>query len=224
VSDSHLDWWMDAQSQWHQGEPPPDWWQASDGRWHAPTWEDATEEASGAAPPGGRHLAGGGRWQHVVDAYWGWPRWARIATPVAAMFVVIAAIGLVAALGLRDGDDGRIATDESTTTPPESTAPSSDLAAAGPAGTTTTVSATTSTASTTTPQESEPTATTIAPPTPSTPPPTAPPEPDRGVQPRAPCSPEGATAVSDEGVPLICTIQKCRGAPYDQPRWREATC
>jgi hypothetical protein len=224
VSDSHLDWWMDAQSHWHQGEPPPDWWQASDGRWHAPTWEDPTEETSGAAPPGGRHLAGAGRWQHVVDAYWGWPRWARIATPVAAMLVVIAAIGLVAALGLRDGDGARVATDQSTTTPPESTAPSSDLAAAGLAGTTTTVSATTSTASTTTLQESEPTATTIAPPTPSTPPPTAPPEPDRGVQLRAPCSPEGATAVSDEGVPLICTIEKCRGAPYDQPRWREATC
>lgn len=224
MSDSHLDWWMDAQSQWHQGQPPPDWWQASDGRWHAPTWEDPTEEASGSPPPGGRHLAGRGRWQHVVDAYWGWPRWARIATPVTAMLVVIAAIGLVAALGLGDGDGGVVATDESTTTRPESTGPSSDLAAAGPVGTTTTVSATTSTASTTTaPQEPEPTTTTIAPPTPTSPPPTAPPEPDR-VQPRAPCSPEGATAVSDEGVPMICTTQKCRGAPYDQPRWREATC
>jgi cytoskeletal protein RodZ len=136
------------------------------------------------------------------------------------MLVVIAAIGLVAALGLRNGDDGRVATDQSTTTPPESTRPSSDLAAAEPARTTTTVSATTSTASTSTTQESEPT--TIVPPTPSSPPTTAPPAPERDVQPRAPCSPEGATAVSDEGVPLICTVQKCHGA-RDHPELAQLT-
>jgi hypothetical protein len=44
------------------------------------------------------------------------------------------------------------------------------------------------------------------------------------VHPGALCSPEGATALSDEGVPLTCTTQKCHGTPFNQPRWRAATC
>ena len=30
-----------------------------------------------------------------------------------------------------------------------------------------------------------------------------------------PCSPEGATAVTSDGVPMTCTTQKCHGAPFD---------
>jgi hypothetical protein len=225
VSDSQVSWWMDAHSRWHEGLPPPDWWQASDGRWHPPTWGDPTEEERIGPVSDGRHLAGGGRWQHVVDAYWSWPRWARIATPVSAMLLALGAIGLVAFLGLRERDGDLTATGESTTSRPEVTGPSSNAAAGGPAATTTTVSTdTTSTAPTSTaPLQPGPTSTTIAPGT-APPPSTTPPQTNGGVQLRAFCSPEGATAVSNEGVPVTCTTQKCHGAPYDQPRWRQTTC
>ncbi len=226
MSDSHLNWWMDAHSRWHEGLPPPDWWQASDGRWYPPTWGDPTREERSGPLSGGRHLAGGGRWQNVVDAYWGWPRWARIATPVSALLLVLGAIGLVAFLGLRDSDRGLAATEESTTSRLEVTAPSSNAAAAGPTATTTTVSTTTTSPAptTTAPLQPEPTSTTISERPPSSPTPTTPPESQSGVHARALCSPEGATAVSDEGVPMTCTTQKSRGAPYDQPRWRRTTC
>jgi hypothetical protein len=51
---------------------------------------------------------------------------------------------------------------------------------------------------------------------------TAPPTTD--IHPGAPCSPEGAVAVTSDGMSLVCTTQKCHGAPFADPRWRRADC
>ena len=44
------------------------------------------------------------------------------------------------------------------------------------------------------------------------------------IHPGAPCSPEGAVAVTGDGMSLVCTTQKCHGAPFGDPRWRRAEC
>ena len=54
--------------------------------------------------------------------------------------------------------------------------------------------------------------------------PTTPPPPGTGVRQGSACSPEGATAITQDGVPMTCTAQKCHGAPFDSPRWRRTAC
>ena len=222
---SHLDWWMDAKSRWHQGRPPPDWWQANDGRWHPPAPGDTTAEVTIGPSEGGTHLAGDGRRKTIVQTYRGWPKRARVAALVSATLLALGAVGVAATEGLREGDRNVAVADESTTTTgPEITVPSSDASTAA-ATATTTVDSTTTTAvrTTTAPPLPDETSTTVAP-DPGSPVPTTPPHPDSGVHPRAFCSPEGATGLSEDGVPMTCTTQKCRGTPYDQPRWRPTTC
>jgi hypothetical protein len=226
MSDSHVVWWMDANSRWHQGRPPRHWWQGDDGRWYPPTSDDdPTEEVRISPPAGGVHLAGGGRWGNPVETYRDWPRWARIAAPVSAAILALGAAGAAAAAALREADSKVTAADESTiTTEPENTATSPDAAAAAPTATTTVATtATTAAPTSTTRAQPDPTPNTVAP-GPTSPPSTSPPPSSNGVHPGALCSPEGATALSDEGVPLTCTTQKCHGTPFNQPRWRGATC
>jgi hypothetical protein len=38
------------------------------------------------------------------------------------------------------------------------------------------------------------------------------------------CSPAGTTGTSADGVPMICSTEKCHGKPYKQPRWRRRSC
>jgi hypothetical protein len=73
--------------------------------------------------------------------------------------------------------------------------------------------------------------TTAPPPPPATqpppPPPTAAPNPpsppaQEVVHPGAFCSPVGATGVTVDGTPMICSDHSATGKPYTQPRWRAA--
>jgi hypothetical protein len=222
MSDSHVNWWMDASCRWHQGLPPPGWRQASDGRWHPPAPDDTTEEAAIGPPEGGAHPAGGGR-TNLWDAYRGWPPWARAIGPVVAAVLAIGVLGAAATGGLRGGDPETTATEGATTTNPETTTTGPDDVTPAPAPTVTAAAPTTaSTPSTSAPAEPDAAPTTV----PEAPAP-APPAPDptnNDINPGAPCSPEGATAVSAGGVPMTCTTQKCHGAPYRQPQWRRTAC
>ena len=218
MDETHVNWWMDDTSRWHRGFPPIGWWQAEDGRWHPPGDDDElTEEVREVPHAGAAHLAGG----------WGWPRWARIAVLAS---VAIVAIVVVAAAALTDGgSDGETVTaDVSTTVAPSTTAPVA--IAPGPAPSAVSPSTgddtdppappTTQRASTT---QGVPTTTTGPPPDPG-PAPTSPPPSNPAVHQGEACSPEGATAVSSDGVPLTCTTQKCHGAPFDSARWRRTAC
>jgi hypothetical protein len=220
MSDSHVNWWMDAGCRWHRGQPPPDWWQAGDGRWHPPAPDDTTAEIAISPPVGGAHLAGGGGRTNLWDTYRGWPRWARLAAPIAAFVLAIGVLGAAATEGLREDDPETAAMDEAT---PESDTTTTAPKVATPAPTATTTVATTTTdsmASTTAQPQPDPGPTTVpAPAPPPTPAPT-----NNGIHPGAPCSPEGATALSGEGMPMTCTTQKCHGAPYSEPRWRRTAC
>lgn len=223
MSDSHVNWWMDASCRWHQGLPPPEWWQAPDGRWHPPAPDDTTTEMTLSPPAGGAHLAGRGRRTNLWDTYRGWPRWARLGAPLAAFVLAIGVLGAAATEGLRGDDPETTATEESpteadaTTTAPNVATPAATAAATVP--TTTTASIRNSAG----PAQPDPAPTTVpavpAPPPSSTPDPT-----NNDIHPGAACSPEGATAISGDGMPLTCTTQKCHGAPFSQPRWRRTAC
>jgi hypothetical protein len=218
MSDSHVTWWMDASCRWHQGIPPPEWWQAPDGRWHPPAPDDTTAETTLSPPVGGAHLAGGGRRTNLWDTYRGWPRWARLAGPVAAAILTIGVLGAAATEGFREGDPETTATEQATTSTEAETATTAPSVAT-PAATATT---TASVPSTTALPSPDPTPTTIPVPAPAHP--TTPDPTNNDIHPGAPCSPEGATALSGDGVPLTCATQKCHGAPYSQPRWRRTAC
>lgn len=222
MDETRVNWWMDADSRWHRDLPPAGWWQAEDGRWHPPGDDDATGEMQDGPPTGAAHFAGGARSPDAV-AGWGWPPWARTAvlTSVAVLAVVV-----VAAAAITDGgqDDDQAGT---TTT----------VAAGSTAAPTTEVPRTTSTVAAgssgevldpsvppSTDRPSATTSTSVAPPISASPAPTRPPPTSAGVRFGAPCSPVGATAVSDEGVPVTCTVEKCHGAPFDDPRWRRTAC
>jgi hypothetical protein len=220
---SDVKWWMDAGCRWHQGTPPAGWWQARDGRWRPPASDDTTEEVAIGPPPGAAHLAAASRWSNLWATYRGWPLWARLAAPAAAVILVIGVLGTAAMEGFR-GDDGEVtATDTPTTTQaPESTATSTHAAIPGPAagGPITTHD---SDSSTTAPPERDTAPTTVgAAPGPA--PPTTAEPPANVVRQSAPCSPEGATAVTADGISVVCTTQKCHGAPFSEPRWRRAGC
>jgi hypothetical protein len=168
-----------------------------------------------------------------------WPGWARVAVPVLICLLVVSAVGAFASRP-RPVDDA-VAPRAPTTEPASSgaTVTGEDaLPGEGTSGPTTTSTrpTTTTTAATATgapaDEVSAPTATTAPRPTSTGPPATGPPATDSpptssgngGVRPGGPCSPEGATALSSSGAPMVCSAVKCDGSPNDQPRWRRATC
>jgi hypothetical protein len=219
MDETRVNWWMDDTSRWHRGYPPAGWRQAADLRWHPPRDDDEPTDEMEQTPPDGvpRHAQGTG--SHASARGWRGPRWALVAVlaSVAALAVVVIA---VAAITDGSGRDDRVtATANVPTTLTPTTAPFTPTAPPGSsssvAGDPTDPPAPPTTARATTSTTSLPTS---APAT-TSPPPTDPP-----VQLSAPCSPEGATAVSADGVPLTCTTQKCHGAPFDSPRWRRTAC
>jgi hypothetical protein len=214
---------MDAGCRWHQGTPPPGWWQAGDGRWRPPAPDDTTEELTIGPPVSRAHVPASGRGAKLWQSYRGWPRWARLTGPIAVSVLVIGVLGAAATVGFRRGDGETAATARATvTTQPGTSAPSSpDAATPAPtAGATTTTSLV---PGSTTPPQSDPTATTVAA-APAPPPPTTTDPPTNSIHRGAPCSPEGATAFTGDGTSMVCTAQKCHGAPFSEPRWRRASC
>jgi hypothetical protein len=221
MSDAHDNWWMDASCRWHQGAPPPGWWQAPNGRWHPPSHDDQTDELTTSEPVGGAHLAGGERGANLWQTYRRWPRWARLAGPIVAFLLIVGILGAAATASLREGGRETTATARATTTT-QAEAPGTLPKVVTPtpsAGVTTTPAVPRATA----PPEPGPTPTTVADvPAPGPPTTTAPPPND--IHPGAPCSPEGTEAVTADGMSLVCTTQKCHGAPFADPRWRRASC
>ncbi len=226
MDERRVSWWMDAGSDWHRGFPPSGWWQAEDGRWHPPGDDEPTVEMREGPSAVAAHLAGGPRSPTVVGG-WGWPRWARIAVLASVALIAVGVVG-TAAITDGGGDDDQATVTASTTTTdtpdtsagsptPTNTPPGSASVASPPTSDDTAPPAppTTAQATTTT------TAVSQAPPTPA---PTNPLPSDPGVRQGESCSPEGATAVSPEGVPMTCTTQKCHGAPFDSARWRRSAC
>jgi hypothetical protein len=222
MSGAKAKWWMDARCRWHQGTPPPGWWQAPNGRWHPPSHDDLTDELTTSPPEGDAHLAGRGRGANLWQTYRSWPRWARLAGPIVAFLLVVGVLAAAATGSLREGGRETTATARATTTTQAETPATVPSVVSPPAsaGVTTTTSAV---PPSTTPPEPEPTPTTVADvpaPGPST---TAAP-PTNDIHPGAACSPEGATAITSDGMSLVCTTQKCHGAPFGEPRWRRAGC
>jgi len=222
MSDGHANWWMDASCRWHQGAPPPGWWQTRDRRWHPPKPDDTTEQVPVGQPVDGAHFANRGHGANLWQSYRSWPRWARLAGPTVAFILVVGVLGAAATGGLRDGSDETNATGRATTTTQANTPATLPDAATPPPSaspTTTTSAAPRSTA----PPQPAPTPTTV-PADPAPGPPTTADPPTNDIHPGAPCSPEGATAVMGDGTSLVCTTQKCHGAPFGEPRWRRTTC
>jgi hypothetical protein len=222
MSDAHANWWMDASCRWHRGAPPAGWWRAPNGRWHPPSPDDPTDELTTDAPVGGAHLAGRRREANLWQTYRGWPRWARLAGPIVAFLLVIGILGAAATGSLREGGRETTATARATTTT-QAVAPTTLPKVVTPppsAGVTTTSAVPRATA----PPEPAPTPTTVAEAPAPRPPPTTAARPTNDVHPGAPCSPEGAEAVTSDGMSLVCTTQKCHGAPFSEPRWRRASC
>jgi hypothetical protein len=224
MSDAHANWWMDASCRWHQGAPPPGWWQAQNGRWHPPSPDDPTDELELTNGPrvGGAHLAASGQGANLWQIYRSWPRWARLTAPIVAFLLVVGALGAAATGSLREDGRETTATEGATTTTraeTPATSPNAVTPAPSAGGSTTTSSVPRTTA----PPQAAPTPTTVtADPAPG--PPTTADPPTDDLHPGAPCSPEGATAVMGDGTSIVCTTQKCHGAPFSQPRWRRASC
>ena len=222
MSGAHANWWMDATCRWHKGAPPPGWRQAPNGRWLPPSPDDTTDELTTSPPVGGAHLAGRGRGADLWQVYRSWPRWARLTGPIVAFLLVVGVLGM-ATTGSR-GEDAREPTATSrvtTATQAETPATSPKVVTPAPsAGVSTTTS---SAPRTTAPPQPAPPPTTVAA-APASGPPTSADPPTNDIHPGAPCSPEGATAIMGDGTSMVCTTQKCHGAPFSQPRWRRATC
>lgn len=161
-----------------------------------------------------------------------WPRWARVAVPLAALLAVV---GVVAGQMRSDpGEDGAgvsVASTATTATGGATTATSAGSGPLAPAVTATTRPSTTTSSgpSTTAPR----TTTTTAPRTtttgqPQQPPPT---QPDPGgppgpgtVRQGSACTEVGATATTANGTPMTCSTVDCNGDAYEEPRWRRTTC
>jgi hypothetical protein len=221
MSGAHANWWMDAGCRWHQGAPPPGWWQAPNGRWHPPSPDDPTDELATSAPLGGAHLAGRGRGGNLWQTYRSWPRWARLAGPIVAFLFVVGVLGAAATGSLREGGRETTATARATTTTQAETPATMPKVVIPPPGAD--VTTTSAVPRSTAPPDPAPTPTTVAE-APAPRPPTTAAPPTNDVHPGAPCSPEGAEAVTGDGMSLVCTTQKCHGAPFADPRWRRASC
>jgi hypothetical protein len=222
MSGANANWWMDASCRWHPGAPPPGWRQARNGRWHPPSPDDTTDELTTNPPVGGAHLASGGRGPNLWQIYRSWPRWARRAGPTLALILVVGLLGAAATGSLWEGG-GRetTATSRATTTTQAGSATSLDAATPAPTASATTTAS--SVTGSTTPPQRDPTPTTVAD-IPAPPPPTTADQPTSTIHRGAPCSPEGATAFTSDGIPMVCTTQKCHGAPFSEPRWRPTSC
>jgi hypothetical protein len=222
TEDVLLDWWMDADDRWHEGEPPRAWRRASDGRWHAPPDDDPVAETQVVTRV---------RWHpEIVERR---PRGLRRAGPLVVVLLG-AVVGIAAVVTSGDGlGAGDVDTAGRPTIVPSTESPSTGAAGDAPAGTT--ASDATGDPPGTPPTDSPPetanpapTATT-APPTTASPPstpttPTTVPTTIPAPTLRALCGPEGAIALLPTGLPIVCTVVKCHGAPFPQPRWREVTC
>ena len=225
MDETRVNWWMDDTSRWHRGLPPAGWRQADDGRWHPLGDDEPTEEMAQTPPAGAAHLAVD-RSPDVAGG-WGWPRWARVAVLASVVLVAVVVIAGAAMTGGGGEDDGAVVTGGSTTTTTAGTsaAPATEPSATDPqaasGGPSTTEGSDPPAPDTT---EPVPTTTTVAPEVPPTPAPTTSPPPAPGARLGSPCSPEGATAITQDGVPMTCTAQKCHGAPFDSPRWRRTAC
>lgn len=161
-----------------------------------------------------------------------WPRWARVAVPLAALLAVA---GVVAGQMRSDpGEDGAgvsVASTATTSAPTGATTATS--AGSGPLAPSVTATTRPSTTTSSGPSTTAPRSTTTAPPRttttnqPQQPPPT---QPDPGgppqgiVRPGAACTEVGATATTANGTPMSCSTVDCNGDPYDEPRWRKTTC
>jgi hypothetical protein len=218
---SDAKWWMDAGSRWHEGFPPPGWWRAPDGRWHPPGSDDTTAEMTVTPPAGGVHRGAGGLRARLWRAYRGWPQWARLAAPIATFVVTVGVLGAAASGGLLGDDPATTATHE--TSPATTVASAGGGAAQSTATPTDATTTTVSRPSTTLRAQHDPVPTTAAA-APAPEPPTSTAPTNNDLHPGARCSPEGATTISSDGIPLTCTTQKCRGAPFSEPRWRRTAC
>ncbi|HEX7097097.1 MAG TPA: DUF2510 domain-containing protein [Acidimicrobiales bacterium] len=166
--------------------------------------------------------------RRAARRYLGWPLWAKIAAPVAALAVVGGVANAVS-------DDER-----PTHTKTNVEAPADETTTTAARTTTTTVPATTAPSTTAAPTTVAPVETApptapaaVAPPVPSQTEPQAPPAPPppqteptqpETVHPGAYCSPPGATGVTTGGVPMICSTTNADGVPYKDGRahWRKA--
>jgi hypothetical protein len=218
---------MDGSTHWHRGDPPQGWQRAEDGRWRppadVPTVEMVAAEVDTAVAddgwrsPGAAHLAAAGRPA-------GGPTHRRPALRVAAVLVAAGALVAAALLGGADGEvavvpptwtvtTGRPGT---TPTPTPPVGPSPAARTGGREGADDGLPTPTSDAP-------APEATATSEPAPA---PTAPPAPTAvdALRPGGQCSPDGATATSDDGVVLTCTRQRCEGPPFVSPHWTRREC
>jgi hypothetical protein len=230
MDETRVEWWMDHTSRWHRGLPPAGWWQAEDGRWHPPDDGDepTAETREGSTSTGPAHLASGPHSRVADDSGGrGRPGWARDAVLVSVALLAILVAAGAAIIGGGGDDRGTTRTGDTTTTSAPATArpsvPGTEPHATSPgsARPSPTEEADPPSSATT---ERVPTTTTLTPDVPPATEPTAPPPADTGVRQGATCSPEGATAVTSDGVPMTCTTQKCHGAPFDSARWRRSAC
>jgi hypothetical protein len=188
---------MSGDGQWKPGDPPEGWWQASDERWYPPVppppdeAADVTErldQAPGAADPTAAYpppdAPAPGRLSAAADTYRGWPRWAKIAAPVAAGVLGLGVIGAI--VGEPEDETAAIATtEESTTTERPTTTQRPTTTTTRPTTTTTRPTTTTAPPTTAPPTTVPPPPTTAAPAPPPPPPPS-----DAGCHPSYdPCVP-----------------------------------
>jgi hypothetical protein len=232
-------WWQARNGRWHPPEPPhdttdrhppephdttdrhpPEPHDTTDR--HPPEPHDTTETLAVGPPLEGAHFANPRQGANLWQTYRSWPRWARLAGPAVALILVVGLLGAAATKGLREGARETTATSRvTTTTQAETPATSPNVVTPAPsAGGSTPTS---SVPRTTAPPQPAPTPTTAAA-DPAPGPPTTADPPTNDIHPGAPCSPEGATAVMGDGTSVLCTTEKCHGAPFSQPRWRRASC
>lgn len=218
MSDAPNRWWMSGDGSWHEGDPPPGWSRATNNRWYPPTL--GPEDPTAVSPQVRPEAPSTGEQAGAADPHRSWPRWARIAVPIAAVFLLLGAIGAIAGEP-QEGTD-QVAPEQSTTTVRPTTTTTRATTTGEPPATTTTAPLTT--AATAPPRTVTPPTEPPPPPPPPEPAPPPPPPATGSVTPGALCSPAGATATSVNGAPMTCQTQKCNGTPYDQPRWRKTTC
>jgi hypothetical protein len=145
MGDSPAGPWRSPGGHWNQGHPPDGWRQASDGRWYPPTPAPIGRNGDSSPPDDDAPRRGG--LAGIADTYRQWPRWAKVAAPLTAAMLVIAAID--ALVSEPDEESTTTATTEETTT----TARPTTTTTTEP---TTTTDATTSTTTTTTPPTTAP--------------------------------------------------------------------
>jgi hypothetical protein len=177
------------------------------------------------AIPGPVPLDGGSAsvsgYRRATTRYLGWPLWAKIAMPIAA----VALIGGAAGAG---GDDRpepirTVVEDDADRSDSTTTVVVTTTVADAPATPTTLSTTTAAPVATPAPTAAPPTTEVPPPPPTDAPPETQPPATDY-VTPGAFCSPTGATGVTVTGKAMICSSTNAEGVPYEgsRSRWRSA--